>query len=119
MDTRYHIKDIKIVLTDGKYKYQSGDDINGNVVIAVKGDLNGSELSIKLIAIADIKWTELPRFKSEGSTADSRQIYLEHSYDLPESNKKILCYFESIMHDKYCCPSGYFSTKIHILCIFV
>ena len=78
------INDIRIVLTDNKVRYQSGDYICGKVVISVNGRIKVSVININLDCIAEVKWTELPGFKSEGHNIHVKRKYLEYVYQLPE-----------------------------------
>ena len=61
---RLHINHIRIILTDPKTKYQSGDHITGKVVISTIEQLLVSLIKINLSCIVEVKWVELPGLKS-------------------------------------------------------
>ena len=81
---RHHINDIRVILTDHKSKYQSGDYITGKVVISTSDRLSVSVIKINLSCIVEIKWVELPGLKSDGHNIHLLKKYLEYNYQLPD-----------------------------------
>ena len=90
----YHINDIGILLTDGRHKYQSGDYINGKVVISVNGQLQVSVLLIRFSCVARVEWVEMPGFKSDGHNVNITREYLQDNYNVAdqcETSTLIFC----------------------------
>ena len=81
---RFHINDIRIILTDHKTKYQSGDHITGKVIIFAKDQILVSVIKINFSCIVEVKWVELPGLKSDGHNIHLLKKYLEYKYQLPD-----------------------------------
>jgi hypothetical protein len=90
---RYHINSMQIILEDHKPKYETGDYINGKLVISLNGDLLLSNIKISLTCLAEVKWTEQPGLKSEGHAYHLRRKYLDYTYELPQEGKKLFHIF--------------------------
>jgi len=84
METFAVINSKEIILTDNKSKYETGDRINGKLVISLKGELIPSAIKISLICLAEVDWTESRGVKTVPRTFHLKRKYLDQTYQLPE-----------------------------------
>jgi hypothetical protein len=89
METFAVINSKEIVLIDNKSKYETGDRINGKLVISLKGELIPSAIKISLICLAEVDWTESRGVKTGPRTFHLKRKYLDQTYQLPEESKKL------------------------------
>jgi hypothetical protein len=87
METFAVINSKQIILDDNKSKYETGDRINGKLIISLNGELIPTAIKISLICLAEVSWTE------NGSKTGSRDYhlkrkYLDLTYELPQESKK-------------------------------
>jgi hypothetical protein len=83
------INSMQIVLNDNKSKYETGDYINGKLIISLKGELIPSAVKISLICLAEVNWSENRGLKTEGRAYHLKHKYLDQTYELPQESKKL------------------------------
>ena len=84
MEKECHINDLQIVLTDRKSIYQSGDCVNGNVILSLNGTLLAGLLRIKLTCLAEVCWDDSTFLKHDNSHVQANFTYFEEDFQMSD-----------------------------------